>query len=282
MAGLWSVGGELRRKVRVILKGLPLVFVPLLVAACGPLHLDSQWPGRPVWVDGSSEEWEGVMRSLEDGTVWLGVANDADYLYMCVMTSQRPLQRQIMSSGFTVWFDNGGSETADFGIRYPTGLAPSGAMASTGEVPREPGEAPAFDSEALAASLASIEILGEGETRRVPLGSIPGLEVTVNGREDWFTYELKVPLRSVEPGSLSLARNPGEEVTMRLVSERPNRGEMRERMGGQGGPPSGGSGFPGGGGMRGGGRRPPMNRGDRESTNLSVKIRVRLASDLGG
>jgi len=82
------------------------------------------------------------MRSLEDGTVWLGVINDVDYLYMCVMTSQRPLQRQIMSTGFTVWFEHCGSQTADFGIRYPIGLVPSGAMASAGEAPREPGQVP--------------------------------------------------------------------------------------------------------------------------------------------
>jgi hypothetical protein len=224
------------------------------------------------------------MRSLDDGAVWLGVVNDADYLYMCVMTSRRPLQRQIMASGFTVWFEQGQSKDGSVGIRYPIGLVPSGAMASASSPPREPGEKPSLDSETLAASLATLEILGEGEgeTRRVPLGSIPGLEVTVNGREDWFTYELKFPLRSVEPGALALSRNPGEEVTMRLVSERPDRGEMRERMGGQGGPPSDGSGFPGGGGLRGGNGRPPLNRGDRESVNLSSKIRVRLASELGG
>ena len=103
-----------------------------LLAGCSK-RIDSQWRGeRHIEIDGADTEWEGARVYIEGARAGIGLLNDAQDLYLCLVLTDPGTQLQVMRQGFTVWFDPKGKKNKTFGIRFPLGM-------QEGERPWGPG-----------------------------------------------------------------------------------------------------------------------------------------------
>ncbi|MCX5706121.1 MAG: hypothetical protein NTW13_00345, partial [Candidatus Omnitrophica bacterium] len=100
-----------------------LVLLCLSTSGCGESKLFSSWRERTINIDGKYTDWSQSSAYYDERRkVVLNLVNDADYLYICLISRNRAIETKIMESGFTIWFDPDGRQKKVFGIRFPTGL----------------------------------------------------------------------------------------------------------------------------------------------------------------
>ena len=98
-----------------------------LFSGCGKLDLYSSWRDREIAIDGKYTDWGSSSTYYYEKTrTVLNLANDSDYMYICLISRNREVEVQIMESGLLVWFDPGANKEKTFGIRFPVGLKRAG------------------------------------------------------------------------------------------------------------------------------------------------------------
>jgi hypothetical protein len=285
--------------VRLVL--IVLVGVVIATSGCSSaLQLSSVWRGREILVDGSDADWQGTTAYIKGSNVSLGIRNDSEYLYTCVIAMDRQTKMQMMASGFTVWFDPEGGKNKAFGIHFPLGL-----QGQPPPVPRQDRNNPEdrTDPEEALKSMEQtqreLEIIGPGEKdrERVLLVQVQGIEAKLgNNHQGFLVYELKVPLRRSANHPYAIGIGNNEAIGIGFETTEPNLEKMKEQMGGapggggmppggggMSGPPGGGGMPPGGGGMGGppGGGHPGMGPlGGEQVQSLKLWTRTVLATEI--
>lgn len=225
----------------------------LLFCACSATTAyitDSRPAERAITVDGKSDDWVGALSMINDGRAEEGFLNDQDVLYVCIVTEDEALRRQLANGGLTVWFDPQGGDKKVLGVKYPLGMPRRERPASppteeAGRPPEEPAESEA----------SGLEVLrpGQASPQKMRISDVKGLEIASSTEGGLFVYELKIPLRSSSDRPVALGAAPGAKVGIGIEVPKSELGPGSERhpggMGGRGGAPGGGMG-----GMFGGGR----------------------------
>jgi len=238
------------------LSSILIAFLFLLVG-CGNsnLELNSNWRDREITVDGKNTEWLGTMLFFEEDNISVGLLNDENFFYICMIAEDQFIRTQVMRQGFTLWFDPDGGKEKTFGIKYPVGMQASGlprgmirdeqSMERSSQAPRRP--------------MIELEILGPGkdELKKMPIEEAKGIDIHVEFSSGMLVYELKVPLIQSEQHPYAIGAEAGGSVGIGLEMSKMERPDMRgEISGGRGiGGPAGGirggaegRGMPGGGG----------------------------------
>jgi hypothetical protein len=297
----------------MIKKGLSLLLIVGAYRFCGckTIEVSSLWLDRPIVIDGSDAEWENAKMYIEEANLSLGLFDDAEYLYVSLVTADRNVQRRIMGQGLTVWFDAKSRKGKTFGIHFPLGMGGGmpgspgfGAEGSGSE--REVGRSSGFrtpgrggagagendagyrpDEGMLNRVQTEMEILGPGKDDRVllPLDGKQGIEVRTGYLNERLVYELKVPLIRGEEHPYAVGVISGKTFSIGFETPKNDKSRMPnlERMGGppggeggeggMGGGPPGGFGGPGGGrGMPGGGPGGPPPGGSGFSMPEPLKL----------
>ena len=251
-----------------------LILFLFLLVGCGnsKLELNSNWREREITVDGKNEDWLGAMLFFEEDNVSVGLLNDENFLYICMIVEDQFMRTQVMRQGFTLWFDPEGGKEKTFGIKYPLGMQASRtglrrdeqSMERSRQAPRRP--------------MVELEILGPGkdEVKKMPIAEAKGIDINVEFSSGMIVYELKVPLIQSEQHPYAIGAEAGSSVGIGLETSKMERSEMRRQMsGGRGGGGMTG-GMRGGAGGRGmsGGRRSPQKR-----QPLKIWAVVQLASN---
>ena len=247
-------------------------------AACGSTTFNSHWRTQPVEIDGQKNEWQNLLTTVEGKQAMVGFLNDDEYLYVCLVSSDPTLHRQIMASGFTLWFDYKGGEQKRFGVRYPMGARMTGFPPADREGRRErsPEDSvrPRFQIDT-----TELEILGpvEHEQHRLKFLELRQIAVKMRVTEGSLVYELRVPLMDNGPDPYAIGTRVGETIGIGFEAgvrlEERNRPEDRS---GDRGPRGGMGGGRGGGGFRGGGGSYPG--GGTRPEPLDVWAKVQLAT----
>jgi hypothetical protein len=250
-----------------------IIFLFLLVG-CGnsKLELNSNWRDREITVDGKNADWLGTMLFFEEDNVSVGLLNDDNFFYICMIAEDQFMRTQMMRKGFTLWFDPDGGKEKTFGIKYPLGMQASGMsmrrdeqnLERSSQVPRRP--------------MIELEILGPGkdELKKMPIAEAKGIDIIVEFSSGMFVYELKVPLIQSEQYPYAIGAESGSSIGIGLEMSKMEKSDMRGQMSGGrgGGGPSGGmSGRTGGRGMSGDGRSPQRRQ------PLRIWAVVQLASN---
>jgi hypothetical protein len=242
----------IRKTIAGVLKTVP--FLVIVLAAFPHVHagkpkLGSKWLDREVVVDGINQEWEGVMTPIKKTGISIGVFNDADHLYLGVLSTEPREQMQILMRGLTVWFDPKGGTKKRYGVRFPLGLRDSGIQMNDPGSGRDPESRRELAREMLA-EMDRFDIIGpkKKETRRVLFADAPPIEVRAGLTEDTLFYELRIPLARAEEDFYGIGIRRDKPIGVGL--ETPKMEFAGRRPGGMGGRRPGGM----GGGMPGGGR----------------------------
>jgi hypothetical protein len=254
-------------------------FIILGLAACGATKTyltNSIALERQVVIDGKADDWVGALSFMTDAKLEAGFLNDADYLYVCIVTDDNAVLREIAGAGLTVWFDPQGGEAKALGVRYPMGRTRPRRQAKPGsdEAPPEPPT-----DEPVASPGSGLEILKAGGSppETMDVSAAKGIEVAYSSEPGHFVYELKIPLQASADRPYAVGAQPGSTVGVGFVVPKMDFGaaEGARRGGppgeGGGGPPMGGGGGfgshgrggagMGGRGMRSGGMNPEIPEG---------------------
>ena len=259
-----------------------ILFILLLSVNCRGSKLDSEWKNRDISIDGMQLDWENALTNLPDDKVNIGVMNDDDYLYICLVPLDETIIRQVMGRGFTVWVEADGDKKSKLGIHYPIGFHGEGRGnfrdRQMGEiVDREEFRKMAENS------LKDFQIItaDKKDTTTLSVDKTTGLEVRIGTRNERMVYEMRIPLQKTDESSYAINAEPGAKVKLQFETGEFKRPSGGHRPGGFGGPPEGGiggGGMPpdGGGGM--GGERPGGMRGGFERPQpLKFKLDIKLA-----
>jgi hypothetical protein len=244
---------------------MTLAALMLLAVAANAEKLDSKWRSSDVTIDGMQFDWEGSLYSFDEDKVNVGVMNDRDYLYICLVPLDDSIIRQAVGAGFTVWVEGDGGKKNKIGIRHPVGMRMRDHQMN---MDRDERRNPDSDDRWRMAdqSLEDVQIINpeSKDTVTVATAELTGLEVRVGIRNERMVYELKVPLAVNEENPYGINAEPGSKVKVKFETDEVKRPEGKRPSGGPGGgsgPDGGGMMPPGGGGGDGGFGGPPGGGG---------------------
>ena len=82
-----------------------MVFGLLFVGGCNrTVAVSSRWANEEIVVDGRDSEWgNGGLYYDEKTNMKIGIRNDAQSLYLCLICKDENIQRQFLQQGFTLW-----------------------------------------------------------------------------------------------------------------------------------------------------------------------------------
>jgi len=266
--------------------------VAAMCAAVGQgksLDLKSTWSATPVKVDGTGQGWSANFMPVGDPPILVSLANDAEYLYVCVRTSDPKAKPQIAYGGLTVWAEVPKATEGGMGVRFPMhgrrqGGRPPGSSES------ESAKAPPLN--AINDVSKEFELLGptRKDSLAVERGPEQPVQVAIGDDSGVLVYQVRLPLQPSDDHPVAIGASAGTTVKLVLDTTPPKRRERpkSEEGGPEGGPPRGGgegpAGYGPGGGMGGppggGMGRPPGGEGFRGEAFKSFKVNfnVTLAS----
>ena len=263
-----------------------LIFV-LIATSCKKNEISSIWRDGEIIIDGDSGEWTQDLVYNEDNNISFGIRNDAEALYMCLVTSDRELVRKIVGNGLIIWLDSDGGKDRSFGIKYPVGMIGRGASAREFMgAKRDPNNRLNDDQFDLLfeQQFTELQVLAQkGKEKNMYAlkeAKEKGLEVKASMKNGILIYEAKTPFNfdgGIAAISLDSSNPVGvglETPNIDLAEIRKNRSRDSSAMGGadsEGGMSGGRRGGGGRGGM-GGGRGGGM--GGRQEMNTSSPVKI--------
>jgi hypothetical protein len=268
------------------------------VSGCKSIQFSSQWRDREIIIDGSAEEWNGLMQHPEDSQVSIGLVNDEEYLYLCMISESRETSLGILMAGFTVLFENKAQKDRCIGVHFPLGRV-SAPHPPPSERNNDKGHEFETMMKGMEGSLQALALIGPGKNDTLPMAmriaESLGVVVSIKPSKDGCVYELKVPLNPDARFKYALGIGNDSLMNATLITDEiqrpsghgggmgPGGGGMGPGGGGMG--PGGGGMGPGGGGMGpgGGGMGPGgggMGPGGRVQQNMTERFKMKFSIHL--
>ena len=231
------------------LKFLIISFLIFAFSGCGDEFVKSNWLGSEITIDGNQVDWQGKLKYLEKERSAIGFANNSEYLFVCLVTSDTGKIMQTLTTGFTIWFDPQTDSGKEFGVQYPLPMENNNMQIRNFN--SEPNERRQSFPKRIS------QILNEQREFRIlkedlfPLTQYyidddTEIKVKAGFQLDQFVLELRVPLLKTVVWDYNLLLMTGDNVSVKLES-----GEIKKE-------PI--SGNPQGGGMGGGQRGSGMGK----------------------
>lgn len=253
-----------------------IFFAILLQAGCTTYEINSIWRTDEIIIDGKSSDWVGKLGYIVDAHVSVGVQNDQESLYICLIAEHQFLSDQVMSQGMTLWFDPSGGKNKTFGIKFPLGRQFSRERRNPMSKPEE-GMNREKRREEFKPSFDEIEILYPEDEKsiKISIDEAKGINIALAPSSGILVYELKVPIIENELYPYALGAKRDSTIGIGVEIPKMDRSAMRNaRSGGMGGGRPGGRMAPAGGGRGGSmGRRPEIING------LKIWAVAQLASE---
>ncbi|MFH1312510.1 MAG: hypothetical protein ABIJ00_04715 [Candidatus Eisenbacteria bacterium] len=271
---------RINRRIHFVWTGIALLCAVRL-AGCGGLETQSVWRSREIVIDGSPADWEGISPTyVEAPNIAIRAVNDDHYLYLLLSSPDRNLAAQMLTRGFTVWFDPKGREDEALGIHYPLGTdSPLMAREALGD--RTEIRQTIINMFESAGEVMEVLRSDEDEPVVLPIAG-QGIEVRPGYASRNFVYEMRVPLQRGEDQPYAIGSKPGRQISVGLETPEVDPEEIREAIGRDipsDGEPMDGDGTGGMEGDRGRGMTPgPGIRGPHDLEGLDIWARLILAT----
>lgn len=105
--------------MRKTILGFTFILGLSIIVGCNGDKIQNQWADREIAIDGKYADWEGIAQyTLEDQNLVMGVANDANNLYLMFRGNDEQIARRIQMMGVTVWVDKENKKQKNYGINY--------------------------------------------------------------------------------------------------------------------------------------------------------------------
>lgn len=253
----------------VKLNGLRFLLIFLtttLLAGCDEAELQSQWPSKPISIDGADVEWpESGQYFDEESKLLVSVMNDENNLYIRWLTRNQTTKTLVLQAGFTVWIDETGDTSKTFGVQFPLAKPKQSGTRNPDYKSRTGMEDILADSQYNLAILNGLE----GYRQTMPTTKAEGLGIFPKLRmeQGYLVYELKIPL-SAERGDHQVVSIGFETGKIEKPSGQGSMGGHKGKGGGGGGKGSGG------GNKKMGGNRGTHGGGSPEPIEMWAKVHL--------
>lgn len=261
------------------------VLISLFLSGCGDTEINSVWRRQNIVIDGDNSDWGNSLISLDKIDALAGIANDNEYLYLCLTTSDPVVENKILSGGLTLWFQSSNNGSEKFGIHFPLGITDS-AMPNPDE-DMKPGGNP-FDPSRMQQNIlkrqTDLEIINTNDNKiKIPISELKDIQIKMALKDGKLIYEMKMPLNQRNSTTYALNANPGGSFRLGAESGIFIPGNRAGNMPSPGGfdmPPGGGGDDEGPGGGPGGGFPPEgMGRNAFSNSPINFWINVKLAQE---
>lgn len=247
-----------------------MLFTFVLAGCSSSVRLTSGWNSGETRIDGMDSEWDDALTYVRTSDAFVGVKNDADNVYVCLKTSNRQKQIQILAFGLTTWFDSEGKKEKTFGIQFPVGGQLQALRLLSVEDPSEELQ------RLFRVSQSDLQVVGSaiGGRREITDREAVGIRARLGYSREALVYELEIPLRKTPGYPFAIGAADSQTVAVGFET-----GDISTAIGGQ---PSGarsvgtpsrgrrGGRSRGGGSSAGGG----MQNGPPEPLNLWTTVQL--------
>ncbi|MBN1779610.1 hypothetical protein JW948_00655 [bacterium] len=239
-------------KAKTITLIIPAVFLVLCLNGCRSGEVTAGRAGTGISVDGDQSDWSGNLVLNEEANAAFGFLRDSTYLYLCLVTRDAELQRQVAGRGLIVWLEADKKSGNRIGIKFPVGMKDMDLP-----VPKNEGDRPGMRDDRriplFESRLKELEIQepGEDEFTSFLFSEIAesGLAASADLKPDRLVVEMRIPLVKEEGRPYALAQRTAAMVGVEI--ECPGRDAMRGNGPAYGGP----------GGMHRGASAEPLDEG---------------------
>jgi len=275
--------------IRINVLLLFMLLIVIYFAGCGDKELSSKWRTQNITIDGNDSDWSNSLVFYDEINSLVGIQNDKDYLYLCLVTSDQQLERKIFTTGITIWFDNSDKGDKKFGIRYPLmaknmdrDAFENGDDQGEGrrlnpddgrETPSDKRQSAGFPNrdnmeDKFLKNQTEIEVIdANNESTRYPIAQLKGVQLKMTVKDYRMVYEFRIPIAMKNEYSYAVGAVSGSTISVGLetgTQEIKKNKNFSDRNLGEGGEdPSQGSGEGTSGGDDYGGQGSGMHSGGR-------------------
>ncbi len=205
----------------------------LLCSSCGSSsNMSSQWNANHVKLDGQTDDWGSIYQLVPNTDLDFAVRNDADFLYVSVLTNNREVQRQLLWQGLILWIDASGGHDRSTGIRFPVGLSEHAPETDSPPALGDDIGRAATPDELSDRALQEVQIIRNGQRERSwAVVDLDAIRVHASLRESWFAYEMRIPLRTAGATGIAIGAGPGDIISLGLQTPDSDRQMSPEMMG---------------------------------------------------
>lgn len=231
--------------IKLINANLIIVLIIISVISCADLELKSKWNEKNILIDGGKQDWEGNLNYFEDEKVAIGISNDDDNIYLCLVTSDRSKVMKILNNGFTIWFESPNNDLNNFGIQYPIKNDFGDKMGNfqqsqnrnefdqINNIPQNDGK---FENRLIEKFKAEQDEILIVDDENFPLNvyklkNDSGLEVFVNIEQNQLVYELRIPYAQNIKNKIYYDAEPNDEINLRFASGEIEKHDFIDREG---------------------------------------------------
>ncbi|HMA63515.1 MAG TPA: hypothetical protein VKP78_12745 [bacterium] len=191
---------------------LIFALVPIFFFSCGQ-KINSHYIDKEVAIDGNTGEWQNKLVYFKNENLSVGVANDDKNIYLCLISSNIDLNRSLFRNGLVTWFDINGKTKERFGIKFPRGMDPAQrkAMQTNRQNQNRPDQRFSRGRDNV---MTQFEVLSVDGFRQLnPIhNNTHNISMQLNRQPDHLVYELKIPFKTLNSHSQSLAIKKGDRV----------------------------------------------------------------------
>src|SRR3972149_4134731 len=268
------------KKIRSLILFLILSVVSIITGCSGSREVTSLARNGDITIDGRQSDWDQLI-TIEGENIAFGFRNDADNLYLCMVTNDRNKIIKIIKGGLNVWLEPENSDDK-IGILYPDKPDPSDFQFQPNQqLPEMPDQQkPGMRGEEqidlkLYSSLSKQKELyilnDEGKVLKTYPVDGEIFKAKISFDKGNLCYEVKIPIGESLSSNSGLKTASGSKLNVEFITGEIEAGfnKMQGDMDGEGmrpsGPPAGGD-FPGGGPGGGPGIGRPDRSGNRPDT----------------
>ena len=250
-----------------VLRVLVIFMAATFLAGCDEAELQSQWPSKPISIDGADVEWpEDGQYFDEESKLLVTIMNDENNIYIRWLTRNPTTKMLVLQVGFTVWIDETGGTSKTFGVQFPLAQPKQRGTINPDFKPRTEMEDILADSQYnLAILLNGLE--GNRQTMPTTKAEELGIYPKLGLEKGYLVYELKMPLSAARDGR-QIVGIGFETGSLERPSGQGSRGGGRGKGGGRGGKGSGG------GNKKMGGNRGNHGGGSPEPIEMWAKVHL--------
>jgi len=255
------------------------LFLILLNSCASTLTLTSEFNDNTVKIDGNADDWEGDLFAVHNTPLGIGVKNDADNVYLCIINGNNSTTKNILRNGLFVWFDEKGRKTKRIGLKYPLTHKPDF------KITENRNETPPPDGINMIPLINPEFEYYVGEDHKILLpchNNDKNIEIELARGYNKLVWELKIPfdviLQKSQKRDLKKLGIGLEipEINKGMMNRRPDMGQQPHGGSGPGNLPNRRGGTPPGGMARSGGR---YRQNNSSSDQVKKWIKIKFAEN---
>lgn len=206
---------------------IPILCSVTLLLSCKTNQQTAWLKTKTIRINGISDDWQGKLASIYDQKFLIGFQHDNQFLYMCLISNDQRIIRQVILQGLILWFNAEKDKIGKIGIKYPLGLRESGMLApdllqNDGMISNNrPQWVLIFEN-----ALGEIEFqLPSDDTfQSCYLSQLDttNFEIKLTHENENFIYEMKIPLKKKDLCPFAVSRGNVQAFTMKIQTPKMN------------------------------------------------------------